>query len=89
MGNNINKETKEIAGFEGMNIFLYFRKKREYLEKILVELKKRSYEQDNCLKTEKRNNFIQYVVYYKCQYKNVGFISYKRVGKPTCLYDIF
>ena len=25
----------------------------------------------------------------KCQYKNVGFISYKRVGKPTCLYDIF
>ena len=28
-------------------------------------------------------------VYCKCQYKNVGFISYKRVGKPTCLYDIF
>ena len=25
----------------------------------------------------------------KCQYKNVGFISYKHVGKTTCLYDIF
>ena len=25
----------------------------------------------------------------KCQYKNVVFLSYKHVGKPTCLYDIF
>ena len=25
----------------------------------------------------------------KCQYKNVGFVSYKHVGKPTFLYDIF
>lgn len=75
MGNNINKETKEIAGFEGMNIFLYFRKKREYLEKILVELKKRSYEQDNCLKTEKRNNFIQYVVYKKGNPQNLKYIT--------------
>ena len=25
----------------------------------------------------------------KCQYKNVAFISYKNVGKPTRLYDIF
>ena len=30
-----------------------------------------------------------YSDFCKCQYKNVGFISYKRVGKPTCLYDIF
>lgn len=29
------------------------------------------------------------LVWCKCQYKNVGFISYKRVGKTTCLYDIF
>ena len=27
--------------------------------------------------------------YCKCQYKNVGFISYKHVGKPTRLYEIF
>ena len=27
--------------------------------------------------------------YCKCQYKNVVFLSYKHVGKPTCLYDIF
>ena len=25
----------------------------------------------------------------KCQYKNVAFLSYKNVGKPTRLYDIF
>lgn len=25
----------------------------------------------------------------KCQYKNVVFLSYKNVGKPTFLYDIF
>ena len=25
----------------------------------------------------------------KCQYKNVVFLSYKRVEKPTRLYDIF
>ncbi len=25
----------------------------------------------------------------KCQYKNVSFLSYKNVGKPTRLYDIF
>ena len=33
----------------------------------------------------------EYVVYdtCKCQYKNVVFLSYKHVGKPTCLYDIF
>ncbi len=24
----------------------------------------------------------------KCQYKIVGFLSYKNVGKPTRLYDI-
>ena len=29
------------------------------------------------------------VRYCKCQYKNVVFLSYKHVGKPTCLYDIF
>lgn len=27
--------------------------------------------------------------YCKCQYKNVVFLSYKNVGKPTRLYDIF
>ena len=27
--------------------------------------------------------------YCKCQYKIVGFLSYKNVGKPTRLYDIF
>ena len=27
--------------------------------------------------------------YCKCQYKNVVFLSYKNVGKPTFLYDIF
>ena len=26
--------------------------------------------------------------YCKCQYKIVGFLSYKNVGKPTRLYDI-
>ena len=31
-----------------------------------------------------------YTHYYcKCQYKNVAFLSYKNVGKPTRLYDIF
>lgn len=25
----------------------------------------------------------------KCQYKNVAFLSYKNVEKPTRLYDIF
>ena len=27
--------------------------------------------------------------FYKCQYKNVAFLSYKNVEKPTFLYDIF
>ena len=29
------------------------------------------------------------VIRCKCQYKNVVFLSYKNVGKPTFLYDIF
>ena len=29
-----------------------------------------------------------YSSYCKCQYKIVGFLSYKNVGKPTRLYDI-
>ena len=32
---------------------------------------------------------IEFVPKCKCQYKNVVFLSYKHVGKPTCLYDIF
>ena len=45
----------------------------------------------NCLKTAAVcvKPFVDNYDYCKCQYKNVGFISYKRVGKPTCLYDIF
>ena len=27
--------------------------------------------------------------YCKCQFKNVGFLSYKNVGNHTFLYDIF
>ena len=42
---------------------------------------------------EERLKAVKLYIWYdkscKCQYKNVGFISYKRVGKPTCLYDIF
>ena len=33
--------------------------------------------------------WLPYFVNCKSQYKNVGFISYKHVGKTTCLYDIF
>ena len=29
------------------------------------------------------------IIYCKCQYKNVVFLSYKNVEKPTRLYDIF
>ena len=32
---------------------------------------------------------VRYNTWCKCQYKNVVFLSYKHVGKPTCLYDIF
>lgn len=34
-------------------------------------------------------NGTEQAAYCKCQYKNVGFISYKHVGKPTRLYEIF
>lgn len=45
----------------------------------------------NCEEIDELKEIInKYSPYYcKCQYKNVGFISYKHVGKTTCLYDIF
>ena len=43
---------------------------------------------------DRRNELLGYGINYgtdhcKCQHKNVGFISYKHVGKPTRLYEIF
>ena len=38
---------------------------------------------------EERQLYTTDKYFCKCQYKNVGFISYKHVGKTTCLYDIF
>lgn len=37
---------------------------------------------------EKRQGLLFWGTVCKCQYKIVGFLSYKNVGKPTRLYDI-
>lgn len=66
---------KEISNFEEKDVFQYFRKKKKYLEKILAELKKKTYEQNYCLKTEKRNSFIQYVVYERGNIKKIKYIK--------------
>ena len=83
--------TSEIAAEAGISkslLFHYFHNKLElylFLWKHAEDLTK-----NICVNIRymKQMIFLKWCVVCKCQYKIVGFLSYKNVGKPTRLYDI-